>query len=80
MDILVELLCHGRSFSAAMASPRMHTEGGRELEFSAGVSQAHREYLAQIGYQVGPGKGANANGIARDPESGRLTVLPPPEE
>jgi hypothetical protein len=33
-----------------------------------------------VGYQIADGKGAVANGIAREPKSGRLTILPPPEE
>ena len=74
-DVLVGLVGRGQSLSVAAAAPRMHTEGSDKLELAKGWSEAEAEYLKRVGYAVGPGSGANLNGIERDPQTGKLTKV-----
>ena len=76
VDVLSHLVGRGRSLPEAAQTPRLHTEGDATLRLAAGWSEADREYLKRVGYQIERGAGANLNGIARDLETGAFVAVP----
>ena len=75
-DVLVHLVGRGWPLAEAAAIPRLHTEGDSVLQLAKGFDPLHADYLQRVGYTIRPGAGANLNGIARDPASGKLAHVP----
>ncbi len=76
VDVLAGLVGRGLSLNDAAAAPRLHTEGDRTLALDKNWIRADAGYLANLGYQITAGSGANLNGIQRDPISGHLAAVP----
>jgi gamma-glutamyltranspeptidase/glutathione hydrolase len=70
--VLTEYLGRQASLQAAVAAPRLHTEGGMRLTFERGWPAAVPEYFRQVGYQVDQAASAVVDAVSRDPENGRL--------
>lgn len=76
IDVLSGLIGRDLPLSAAASTPRLHTEGGATLGLAKGWNDEQQSYLAQVGYKITAGGGANLNGIARDPRTGSLVLVP----
>jgi gamma-glutamyltranspeptidase/glutathione hydrolase len=71
-DVLLGRVGEGRSLAEAVAAPRQHTEGGREVWLEKAWPVGDVKRLAEIGYTIKVGGGASLNAIERDPETGVL--------
>lgn len=71
-DVLLGRIGEGRPLAEAVAAPRLHTEGGRDLSVEAGWPEAEVKELVATGYAVKALPGAVLNAIERDPETGAV--------
>jgi gamma-glutamyltranspeptidase / glutathione hydrolase len=73
-NALFEVLTHyvglGESLEAALAAPRLHTEGNLNLELEAKWPAAEVEALAKLGYKTKTAASATMSAAAFNPETG----------
>ncbi len=74
LDVLLSRVGEGQPLSKAVAAPRLHTEGDRQLLLEAAWPEAEVKALKEIGYITRTGPGAVVHAIERDPGSGALTA------
>ena len=70
LNVLVQFVALDASLEAAVAAPRIHTEGNLDLTISAALPPADAELLKQIGYRSSQGFVANLNAIRVDAQTG----------
>jgi gamma-glutamyltranspeptidase/glutathione hydrolase len=78
LHTLLHFAGRGATIGEALATPRLHTEGGDAVWVDPYVPDAVREHLTRLGYAVKPGPVAVAHGIQIDPASGEMTGLTEP--
>ena len=69
-EALTEFVALGRPMEAALAAPRMHTEGNLNLELEAKWPADEVESLSKIGYKTKTSGSATLSAVAFDPKSG----------
>jgi len=69
-DVLTAFVGRGASLAEAVATPRLHTEGGTQVVLERTWPEAHLAYLRRIGYEVSSGPSAMVYGVAVDPRTG----------
>jgi gamma-glutamyltranspeptidase/glutathione hydrolase len=75
-DVLLNLVSHHQPLAAAVAAPRLHTEGGTDLDITKGWPEPHVEHLRRVGYTVAVGPVANLNGVSLDPQTRVSNAVP----
>ena len=69
-EALTEYVVLGRPMEAAVAAPRLHTEGNLNLELEARWPAAEVEALGKLGYQTKTATSATLSAVAFNPSSG----------
>ncbi len=68
--VLARCIGQGVAPAAAVAAPRLHTEGGLRVDLEAGWPEADAARLKESGYTVVRAASATVSAVWRDPESG----------
>lgn len=63
-DFLINYVAEKKPFAAALAAPRLHTEGTTTVEFQKTWPAATTDALAKLGYAMKPGGSATLSGVA----------------
>ncbi|MDZ4401413.1 gamma-glutamyltransferase family protein [Prosthecobacter sp.] len=66
LEFLTQYIIEKKSFTAALAAPRLHTEGTKALEFQKAWPATETGALAKLGYQVKTGGSATLSGVAHE--------------
>ena len=74
LDVLFGLTGQAASMKAAVAAPRLHTEGNRTVTLEDGWPEATVRYLKSVGYKVVRGKVARVDAASFDPRSGAMAT------
>lgn len=78
LHTLLHFAGRGAAIGEALATPRLHTEGGDTVWFDPYVTEPVRDHLAGLGYTMKAGPVAVAHGIQIEPASGEMTGLTEP--
>jgi gamma-glutamyltranspeptidase/glutathione hydrolase len=71
-DVLARYVGQDATLAAAIAAPRLHTEGGESVMMEPSWPDADVEHLRAFGYTVTRGPGAGVNAVALDLHSGQI--------
>jgi len=71
-EFLTQHVVHGRPFGESLASPRLHTEGSKLVQYQQAWSKVSINILTSAGYTVKPGGSATLSGVAL--ENGKLVA------
>jgi gamma-glutamyltranspeptidase/glutathione hydrolase len=63
LGFLSEYAGRGATLEAALAAPRVHTEGDLALAVGKDIPDAHQAYLREMGYQLGGAAAANLSAV-----------------
>lgn len=66
-DVLAHFVGRGASLEAALAAPRLHTEGDLTVTLAPDTPEAHATYLTEISYLVRRGPGASISAVSFPP-------------
>ncbi len=69
-EALTQFVALGRPMEAAIAAPRLHTEGNLELELEAKWPAGEADALRKLGYRTRTAGSATLSAVARDAASG----------
>ncbi|KAF0170596.1 MAG: Gamma-glutamyltransferase, partial [Limisphaerales bacterium] len=69
-EVLTHYVALGQPMEAALAAPRLHTEGSLNLELEARWPAAEAESLAKLGYKTKTAASATMSAAAFDPKTG----------
>ena len=69
-EVLTHYVALGQPWEAALAAPRLHTEGNLDLELEAKWPAAEAEALARLGYKTKTASSATMSAAAFNPETG----------
>jgi gamma-glutamyltranspeptidase/glutathione hydrolase len=69
-EVLAQYIGRGATMEAAIAAPRLHSEGGRSVTLEAKRPKADAEQLRKLGYEVTTGASAMVSAVAFDPQTG----------
>jgi gamma-glutamyltranspeptidase/glutathione hydrolase len=69
LEFLLQYVVLGRSFHDAMAAPRFHTEGLKNVEYQPSLGASSIKHLATLGYQLKSGSAATLSAVGIDPEN-----------
>lgn len=68
-DVLLNGVALGASIEAAVAAPRLHTEGNREVTLEKAWPEAEAEHLQTLGFTVQNGVSARVSAVSFDPRT-----------
>lgn len=71
-EVLSQLICFDASLEAAVASPRLHTEGDASLTLEPKWPDDDSNYFAKAGYQVRRGGSATVYAVGIDAKTGEV--------
>ena len=71
-EFLTQFVVRKRPFAESLAAPRLHTEGGKIVEFQKGWPATITDALTKTGYTMKPGGSATLSGVAH--ENGRWSA------
>lgn len=66
LEFLTQHVIRRRPFGESLASPRLHTEGGKAVEHQKEWPKASLDALSKAGYAVKPGGSATLSGVAME--------------
>ncbi|MBL9176768.1 MAG: gamma-glutamyltransferase family protein [Verrucomicrobiaceae bacterium] len=66
LEFLTQHIIRSRPFGESLASPRLHTEGGKAVEHQKEWPKASIDALSKAGYAVKPGGSATLSGVAME--------------
>lgn len=69
-EVLTHYVALGQPWEAALAAPRLHTEGNESVEFESKWPAAEVEALAKLGYKTKTAGSATMSAAAFNPETG----------
>lgn len=69
-EVLTHYVALGQPWEAALAAPRLHTEGNESVEFESKWPAAEVEALAKLGYKTKTAGNATMSAAAFNPETG----------
>jgi gamma-glutamyltranspeptidase/glutathione hydrolase len=69
-EVLAQMVGSGKALEDAVASSRLHTEGGLNVVAEAKVPETEREYLKKAGYTVSTGSAAIVSAATFDAKTG----------
>lgn len=73
---LLHFVAEDRPIDASVHAPRIHTEGGLDVNVERGIPQANIDYLKQVGYRIKPPIGAFVSAVQFVPDkTGHPTIL-----
>jgi gamma-glutamyltranspeptidase/glutathione hydrolase len=73
-EVLVQYLVRQAALEAAVAAPRLHTEGGLAVGLEANYPKADAAYLGKVGYTISTQASAMVSAVGFDPTSGEIRV------
>jgi gamma-glutamyltranspeptidase / glutathione hydrolase len=71
-DFMTHYVLRGKSLAAAMAAPRCHCTGTRQVTLENSWPNADRQYLRQIGFDVQTGPSATVGAVEFDSQAGAI--------
>ena len=75
VDVLVNYVGLDRTMEESIDAPRMVTQGGLNVQCDDKWSEAGKEYLAKIGYEVSDSQSARMSAATVDPSSGATAAV-----
>jgi gamma-glutamyltranspeptidase/glutathione hydrolase len=72
-EVLAQYIGHGATAKAALAAPRVHTEGGMKVELEKTWPDANVIQLKNLGYTVARAGSATVSAVWRDSSTGAVS-------
>jgi gamma-glutamyltranspeptidase/glutathione hydrolase len=73
-EVLLQLVARGKDLKAAVAAPRMHTEGTLAVSFERAWPAEQTEELKSRGYEVTTGSSATVSAVGKAADSGTFVA------